>query len=79
MAHHGAVTVGNSLAVAFDHAYYLEQAAMVQVEWEKYPTVKQSLIEETVALSTCSQLENNKSAFAQVHLNSFINKCRFYS
>ena len=37
MAHHGVITCGATLAVAFDHAYYIEKAAMVQVEWEKLP------------------------------------------
>ena len=78
MAHHGAITCGESLAVAFDHAYYIEQAAMVQMEWEKCPIEKQKLIEDETASATFDQLENNKSAFAQVHLNAFINKSKFY-
>ena len=32
LSNHGSITVGENVAVAFDHTYYLERAAMVQVE-----------------------------------------------
>ena len=35
-ANHGAITCAASLAVAFDHAYYIEQAAKVQVSMEDF-------------------------------------------
>jgi len=73
-AHHGAIIATTSLAVAFDHAYYIEQAAKVQIEWEKLPSEKQSLIDEDVARATFNQLERNKHDFAQVHLNAFLKK-----
>lgn len=73
-AHHGAIIATTSLAVAFDHAYYLEQAAKVQVEWEKLSSEKQSLIDDNVAQATFKQLEHNKHDFARVHLNAFLKK-----
>ena len=73
-AHHGAITCSNSVAVAFDHAYYIEQAAKVQVEWEKLSIEQQSTIEDSTAAMTFKQLESNKCDFAHVHLNAFLKK-----
>ena len=36
-AHHGVFTVGPTLSVAFDHAYFVEIAAKIQLEWLKLP------------------------------------------
>ena len=73
-AHHGTIVCTDNLAVAFDHAYYIEQAAKVQVEWEKIRPEQQSLIEDEVAEATFKQLEKNKHHFAEVHLNAFLKK-----
>jgi len=73
-AHHGTIVYTDNLAVAFDHAYYIEQAAKVQIEWEKLRPEQQSLIEDDVAKATFKQLEKNKHHFAEVHLNAFLKK-----
>ena len=76
LANHGCITVGETLAVAFDHAYYIERAAMVIVELAKTNS-KYKKIDENVAKMTFNQLENNKKPFALVHLNAFIKKYNF--
>ena len=71
LANHGVIVASTHLAVAFDHTYYIERAALVQLQIQKSPSNK---ISDDVAEMTFNQLESNKLAFAQVHLNSFINK-----
>ena len=36
-AHHGVFAMGPTLSVAFDHAYFVEIAAKIQLEWLKLP------------------------------------------
>ena len=71
LANHGVIVASTHLAVAFDHTYYIERAALVQLQMQNSSSNK---ISDDVAEMTFNQLENNKLAFAQVHLNSFINK-----
>ena len=71
LANHGVIVASTHLAVAFDHTYYIERAALVQLQIQNSSSNK---ISDDVAEMTFNQLENNKLAFAQVHLNSFINK-----
>ena len=71
LANHGVILASTHLAVTFDHAYYIERAASVQLQIQN---LSANTISDEVADMTFNQLENNKLAFAQVHLNSFINK-----
>ena len=71
MANHGVIAASTHLAVTFDHIYYIERAASVQLQIENWQANK---ISDDVAEMTFNQLENVKLAFSQVHLNSFINK-----
>ena len=71
LANHGVIVASTHLAVTFDHTYYIERAASVQLQIQN---LSANTISDDVADMTFNQLENNKLAFAQVHLNSFINK-----
>lgn len=76
LANHGSITVGKTLAVAFDHAYYLERAAMVQVEAMQCNKVVTQIDADTAEM-TYQQLTANKEDFAKVHLYAFVKKYKF--
>ena len=60
--------------MAFDRAYFLEQAAKVQIGWMSFPAEQQSHISQTVCDHTAEQLIGAAVSYGQVHLNAFINK-----
>ena len=60
-AHHGVFTMGRTLSVAFDHAYFVEIAAKIQLEWLKLPSEIRRTIPSTEA--QLQRLANWSSVF----------------
>jgi len=78
-SHHGAFFCNNTLALAFDAAYFLERALMVQLKWmklSKQPDGKYQLktIPDDIALMTRDQQKRTIPVNAQVHLDAMIKK-----
>jgi ribulose-5-phosphate 4-epimerase/fuculose-1-phosphate aldolase len=69
LAHHGVIVVGPTVAQAFDHLYYLERAAELQV---KAMSCNRPLrhVPEGVARSTVAQFGRSREHWARLHLDA---------
>jgi ribulose-5-phosphate 4-epimerase/fuculose-1-phosphate aldolase len=69
LAHHGVIVVGPTVAQAFDHLYYLERAAELQVKAMScnHPLRK---VPDDVARSTAAQLRRAREHWARLHLDA---------
>ena len=73
-AHHGVFTMGATLSIAFDHAYFIEIAAKIQLEWMKLPSDLRLTIPHDKAQLTYEQSQAELNAVSQHHLNAFREK-----
>jgi ribulose-5-phosphate 4-epimerase/fuculose-1-phosphate aldolase len=73
LAHHGVIVVGPTVAQAFDHLYYLERAAELQV---KAMSCNRPLrhVSPEVARSTAAQFNRNREHWARLHLDALRRK-----
>jgi len=72
MGHHGLLTVGSSIAMAFDLHYYFEQAAKVQIL--AYQTGKEiRQMDKNVAEDNYRVIQELKHQYANAHLNALKN------
>jgi ribulose-5-phosphate 4-epimerase/fuculose-1-phosphate aldolase len=73
LAHHGVIVVGPSVAQAFDHLYYLERAAELQV---KAMSCQRPLrhVPEAVAARTRGQFGREREHWARLHLDALRRK-----
>lgn len=69
LAHHGVIVVGPTVAQAFDHLYYLERAAELQV---KAMSCNRPLrqVPPAVATSTAQQFSRGREHWARLHLDA---------
>jgi ribulose-5-phosphate 4-epimerase/fuculose-1-phosphate aldolase len=69
LAHHGVIVVGPTVAQAFDHLYYLERAAELQV---KAMSCQRPLrhVPDSVARSTAAQFGRSREHWARLHLDA---------
>ena len=69
LAHHGVIVVGPTVAQAFDHLYYLERAAELQV---KAMSCRRLLrhVPQDVARSTAAQFKREREHWARLHLDA---------
>ena len=73
LAHHGVIVVGASVAQAFDHLYYLERAAELQVKAMSC-NVPLRLVADEVAKKTVQQFGREREHWARLHLNALRKK-----
>lgn len=73
LAHHGVIVVGASVAQAFDHLYYLERAAELQVKAMSC-NVPLRLVADEVAKKTVQQFGRAREHWARLHLNALRKK-----
>ena len=66
--------MGASLSVAFDHAYFIEIAAKIQLEWMKLPSELRLTIPIDQAQLTYEQTQAELNVVSQHHLNAFREK-----
>jgi ribulose-5-phosphate 4-epimerase/fuculose-1-phosphate aldolase len=73
LAHHGVIVVGPTVAQAFDHLYYLERAAQLQV---LAMSCNQPLrvVPEDVAQKTVLQFGREREHWARLHLDALRSK-----
>lgn len=73
LAHHGVIVVGPSVAQAFDHLYYLERAAELQV---KAMSCQRPLrhVPEAIAARTHGQFGRAREHWARLHLDALRRK-----
>jgi len=73
MAHHGVIVVGATVAQAFDHLYYLERAAELQI---KAMSSNRPLrhVPPDVAASTVRQFGREREHWARLHLDALRRK-----
>lgn len=73
LAHHGVIVVGPSVAQAFDHLYYLERAAELQV---KAMSCQRPLrhVPEAIAARTHGQFGREREHWARLHLDALRRK-----
>jgi ribulose-5-phosphate 4-epimerase/fuculose-1-phosphate aldolase len=69
LAHHGVIVVGPSVAQAFDHLYYLERAAALQI---KAMSSQRPLrhVPDSVARATVVQFGRSREHWARLHLTA---------
>ena len=73
LAHHGVIVVGASVAQAFDHLYYLERAAELQVKAMSCNRPLR-LVADEVARKTAKQFGRGREHWAQLHLDALHRK-----
>merc|ERR550519_1229236 len=72
MGHHGLLTVGQSVAVAFDLHYYFEQAAKVQIlAYQTNQELREMSME--VVEKAFREIQATKHLYAEAHLNGIKN------
>lgn len=73
LAHHGVIVVGPSVAQAFDHLYYLERAAELQV---KAMSCHRPLryVPDAIAKKTVGQFGREREHWARLHLDALRRK-----
>lgn len=73
LAHHGVIVAGPSVAQAFDHLYYLERAAELQV---KAMSCNRPLrrVPEGIARKTVQQFGREREHWARLHLDALRRK-----
>lgn len=73
LAHHGVIVVGPSVAQAFDHLYYLERAAELQV---KAMSCNRPLrrVPDDIAKKTVGQFGREREHWARLHLDALRRK-----
>jgi len=73
LAHHGVIVVGPTVAQAFDHLYYLERAAELQV---KAMSCQRPLrhVADGLARSTAAQFRRSPEHWARLHLDALRTK-----
>jgi ribulose-5-phosphate 4-epimerase/fuculose-1-phosphate aldolase len=73
LAHHGVIVVGPSVAQAFDHLYYLERAAQLQVHaMSCHQTLRR--VGHEVARKTVNQFGREREHWARLHLDALRRK-----
>ena len=73
LAHHGVIVVGPTVAQAFDHLYYLERAAQLQVLAMGAARPLRRVPEE-VAARTAKQFGRERERWARLHLDALRRK-----
>lgn len=73
LAHHGVIVVGPSVAQAFDHLYYLERAAELQVKAMSCNRPLRLVPHET-AKKTVGQFNREREHWARLHLDALRRK-----
>jgi ribulose-5-phosphate 4-epimerase/fuculose-1-phosphate aldolase len=73
LAHHGVIVVGPSVAQAFDHLYYLERAAELQVKAMSCNRPLR-LVAPAVASKTVAQFGREREHWARLHLDALRRK-----
>lgn len=73
LAHHGVIVVGPTVAQAFDHLYYLERAAELQVKaMGCHRPLRQ--VPPDIAASTAQQFGRGREHWARLHLDALRRK-----
>ncbi|MDP2443421.1 aldolase [Rhodoferax sp.] len=73
LAHHGVIVVGPSVAQAFDHLYYLERAAQLQVLAMSCNRPLR-MVPDDIAHKTVSQFGREREHWARLHLDALRRK-----
>jgi ribulose-5-phosphate 4-epimerase/fuculose-1-phosphate aldolase len=73
LAHHGVIVVGPSVAQAFDHLYYLERAAELQVKAMSCNRPLR-LVPDDIARRTVKQFGREREHWARLHLDALRRK-----
>jgi ribulose-5-phosphate 4-epimerase/fuculose-1-phosphate aldolase len=73
LAHHGVIVVGPSVAQAFDHLYYLERAAELQVKAMSCNRPLR-LVPDEIAKKTVGQFGREREHWARLHLDALRRK-----
>ncbi len=73
LAHHGVIVVGSSVAQAFDHLYYLERAAELQIKAMSANTPLR-LVPHDIAESTARQFDREREHWSRLHLDALRRK-----
>lgn len=73
LAHHGVIVVGPSVAQAFDHLYYLERAAELQVKAMSCNRPLR-LVPHDIAKKTVKQFGREREHWARLHLDALRRK-----
>ena len=66
--------MGATLPIAFDHAYFIEIAAKIQLEWMKLPRELRLTISPDKAQLTYDQSQAELDYASKHHLNAFRQK-----
>jgi len=73
LAHHGVIVVGPSVAQAFDHLYYLERAAELQVKAMSCNRPLR-LVADDIGKKTVKQFHRDREHWARLHLDALRRK-----
>lgn len=73
LAHHGVIVVGPSIAQAFDHLYYLERAAQLQINAMSCNRPLR-LVADDIAQKTAKQFGREREHWARLHLDALRKK-----
>lgn len=73
LAHHGVIVVGPTVAQAFDHLYYLERAAELQVKAMSCNRPLR-LVPDDIAKKTVKQFGREREHWARLHLDALRSK-----